>query len=475
MPAMGFQRPILHIGTVLERVQPLPPKWGNQGGNKDMPIVVDSDDSDEVQLLPGPPIPAPPRINPMKELALERLKCKAVDVPRYLAEAYREAKRLSPELLPERVSQFFTQVLASDKPVDNLIDRIVIAGTDPFSAISDGYHREFEMFLNMAFPTFYSTEIKRATGSKRTLASAYRTLKQTNPNKTLKNPRKPPNLLTFRDITISLELMQIAEEEENDRQLAERNRRLEAARLDNSLVECECCCNDFLRDDMVTCRAGHLFCKNCFLRSIETLLGEGRTNVSCLHFGGCDEVIPMDEFLRVLPEKVRKRFFATETANAVIEADIQGLVKCCRCGFAVEFNGSGNFNCPECKSDTCTGCGGLPHPGMTCDVAKGIDKDRVIEEKMNEAVVRKCPKCGAQFMKEEGCNRMECPRCHIWICYWCRKEIPREIGYDHFFRGQGSCPPNRCPLWVHNETLHRIEAVHAKERIEADLGSAHNA
>jgi TRIAD3 protein (E3 ubiquitin-protein ligase RNF216) len=108
---------------------------------------------------------------------------------------------------------------------------------------------------------------------------------------------------------------------------------------------------------------------------------------------------------------------------------------------------------------------------MTCEEFRDLDKDRYVEEKMNEAVVRICPKCNAQFMKEEGCNKMECPRCRAWICYWCRKEIPREIGYGHFWRARGACPPNRCPLWVADTILHRLEAVHAQEQTTEELGT----
>jgi TRIAD3 protein (E3 ubiquitin-protein ligase RNF216) len=101
-----------------------------------------------------------------------------------------------------------------------------------------------------------------------------------------------------------------------------------------------------------------------------------------------------------------------------------------------------------------------------------IDKERLIEEKMNEAVVRVCPRCTAQFMKEEGCNKMECPRCKVWICYWCRQEIPREVGYSHFWSASGACPPDKCPLWVTGERLHRLEAAKAEKQWKEDLGDA---
>jgi TRIAD3 protein (E3 ubiquitin-protein ligase RNF216) len=107
---------------------------------------------------------------------------------------------------------------------------------------------------------------------------------------------------------------------------------------------------------------------------------------------------------------------------------------------------------------------------MTCEQLAGMDVNRFVEEQINEAVVRVCPKCKAQFIKEEGCNKMECPRCHAWICYWCRKEIPKEIGYGHFWRAQGACPPDKCPLWVSDSTLHRLEELHAKERAAEEIG-----
>jgi TRIAD3 protein (E3 ubiquitin-protein ligase RNF216) len=171
----------------------------------------------------------------------------------------------------------------------------------------------------------------------------------------------------------------------------------------------------------------------------------------------------VQELERALPAQTIRRLFQTEAMNAVVDADLDGIVKCHRCGFMAVFEGDGPMECPECKAATCSRCGRPWHQGVECADAKEIDNDRLVEEQMNDAIVRSCPKCHVQFLKDDGCNKMECPRCHTWICYWCRKAIPKEVGYAHFWTEQtGLCPPNMCPLWVQNATLHQNEVGMAK-------------
>ena len=68
----------------------------------------------------------------------------------------------------------------------------------------------------------------------------------------------------------------------------ERRQALEEARLSNSLVECGCCFNDeCLGEDMVSCKAGHLYCKECIQRSTNVAMGEGNTIEG--HMGPGDE------------------------------------------------------------------------------------------------------------------------------------------------------------------------------------------
>jgi TRIAD3 protein (E3 ubiquitin-protein ligase RNF216) len=188
--------------------------------------------------------------------------------------------------------------------------------------------------------------------------------------------------------------------------------------------------------------------------------------------GECREHISMRELERTMPEPVLRRLFQTEVMNAVVNSDLQHLVKCHKCGFIAVFEAKGPMRCPECKAHTCSGCGAEhPHDGKTCEQMKAIDKNRLVEEKMSDAVIRICPRCDAQFMKEEGCNKMECPRCHTWICYFCRQVIPKEVGYKHFWRHTAPCPPGRCPLWISNEILHDIEAQKARRQAENEATS----
>jgi hypothetical protein len=67
--------------------------------------------------------------------------------------------------------------------------------------------------------------------------------------------------------------------------------------------------------------------------------------------------------------------------------------------------------CVEWRTQTCRLCGMPPHRGRTCEQVKAMDKDRIVEEKTSEAVVRTRLRCHAQFMKKEGCNTIECLRC----------------------------------------------------------------
>jgi hypothetical protein len=87
------------------------------------------------------------------------------------------------------------------------------------------------------------------------------------------------------------------------------------------------------------------------------------------------------------------------------------------------------------------------------------DPTALIQAKMNEALVRICPNCNTQILKEVGCNRMECPRCQTWFCYFCKKVIPKDVGYAHFWKGKGKPPAGACPLFMNNRKFNQQEVI----------------
>jgi TRIAD3 protein (E3 ubiquitin-protein ligase RNF216) len=111
---------------------------------------------------------------------------------------------------------------------------------------------------------------------------------------------------------------------------------------------------------------------------------------------------------------------------------------------------------------------------MTCEEYKkenGLSGRRQVEEAMSEALIRKCNKCGTPFIKEEGCNKMQCvrPGCRNVQCYICSKSC----NYSHFNdRGRGGKAGN-CPLFEVTEERHQNEVKNA-ENVALDKVLAEN-
>ena len=133
------------------------------------------------------------------------------------------------------------------------------------------------------------------------------------------------------------------------------------------------------------------------------------------------------------------------------------------------------------------------HIPLRCDeVEKGVELEmrKFIEEHVTEAMIRKCPRCTQvidtlvygnmittqicffffqRFYKVEGCNKMTCSSCGLFICYVCRETIN---GYDHFTNNERyanehfgcrrrHCYAFRCTLSNQSEKLHYEEMVQA--------------
>nr|CAD2135273.1 unnamed protein product [Meloidogyne enterolobii] len=198
---------------------------------------------------------------------------------------------------------------------------------------------------------------------------------------------------------------------------------------------------DKTRIEEISYPQSHPFCHDCILGLASAAVGEiplakGGIGLRCM-MTGCDNPILYSEIYKLLPKniqnKLEERMFEESIGMALPNLE--------------------SFDCLGCKAQFCRFCErdwDDDHFGLSCEEVeekikktKEIKKEREIEKKINEAVVRKCPRCGVQFVKEKGCNHVTC-RCGMTQCYLCRQT---GIQHDHFcqhYRDPNSQNCNEC-------------------------------
>nr|CAD2194058.1 unnamed protein product [Meloidogyne enterolobii] len=183
---------------------------------------------------------------------------------------------------------------------------------------------------------------------------------------------------------------------------------------------------------------------------------------------GCDNPILYSEIYKLLPKNIQNKLEERMFEESIGMALLVNLERCKNCNFAIELEMDKKinkvFDCIACNAQFCRICErdwDDEHIGLRCEeMDKKDKKEREIEKKLNEAIVRKCPRCGVQFVKEKGCNRMTC-RCGMTQCYICRE---REIEYNHFcqhFRDPNNPTCKECnkKCLLHEDTTKKDEQL----------------
>ena len=249
-------------------------------------------------------------------------------------------------------------------------------------------------------------------------------------------------------------------------------------------IECGCCYGDAAFEDMVQCLEGHLFCASCLMNyAKEAAFGQGKAALVCMS-DGCDGTFPMSQLKKALPTNILEKYEDRVQEESLLLAQMDDFVRCPSCDFAAILPPEDKvFKCqnPSCAKETCRHCKEewSEHFGLKCsEVEKSAQKDVRLsyEEKMTMAKIRKCPKCGCEFTKLDGCNKMTC-RCGAKMCYVCRKP---NIQYNHFCQhpkdpGKPCKKCTSCSLWSDpseddNRAVKELEkeALEAKRKFEAE-------
>ncbi|KAH8900208.1 hypothetical protein GQ53DRAFT_634215 [Thozetella sp. PMI_491] len=339
--------------------------------------------------------------------------------------------------------------------------------------------------LRRAFPLAYSLDVHRVLKENgRSLSAAYRTLDQEFSPGVDKPRFKRKKLVSnipdddapwdhsaakdaFEEFRVIERKRNIEKQQE---ELEARN--LEKAKADGAMGECQCCFNDVPLNRMVHCDAGekeHYFCYSCSRQLAETQIGMSKHQLACMSADGCGASFSVDQRKLFLDEKLLMALGRIEMQQSLRAAEIERLETCPFCSYAAEYPSveeNKEFKCenPECGALSCRLCRQETHVPITCEEAAApVDGEAIrhqIEEAMSSAMIRKCNQCGTPFIKESGCNKMQCTGCGNLQCYVCSKTC----GYQHFDDTTRGGKHGQCPLFDKSG----IEKRHADEVREAE-------
>ena len=246
----------------------------------------------------------------------------------------------------------------------------------------------------------------------------------------------------------------------------------ERHKQDGLIVECQCCFDDEVPlNRAVQCGAEeHSFCYSCIENLANSQIGLMRHEMQCMDGSGCKEKLDVDGIGRAIPLKTFDRLLFNAQQAEIAAANIEGLEQCPFCDFKaicepIEIDTIFSCQNPDCFKVTCRKCHEISHLPKTCEEVKkdrGLSARHKVEEARSSAMMRPCPKCKTNIVKEMGCNKMRC-QCGTVMCYACKKDLSAlRDGYDHFYRGDAS--GDKCPLYD-DPTVDR----HAKEANDAEL------
>ncbi|XP_025831279.1 uncharacterized protein LOC108735577 isoform X2 [Agrilus planipennis] len=363
--------------------------------------------------------------------------------------------------------------------VENFLDVI----PDPFTYFKDSSRksnvkddgqdiRYVIAFLKNKYPQVPVKIISSMDILKNNLIKICQLLDKAMPMKSKRKPVPLPKLLE--NIPLLQEIAFIHHEEEIHSfikvQKAKEEQEREIAKQAGLLQTCQCCFDDeVMPKDIAHCNSGCVFCKSCVSKSIEVAFGEGKLQFPCL--STCTSEFSLQTLQNVLNPKIFSKIALKKQVEEVKAAGIEDIESCPFCDFvSIPAKEDKLFRClnPSCMKESCRECKEPSHVPLRCEeVEKDEDvKARIyIENKMAEALIRKCYKCGLKFVKSDGCNKMTCS-CGATMCYICNNPV---IDYKHF-NGQGGTNFELCPLYSDTDKLHVENILKSANEAKAELG-----
>jgi len=246
------------------------------------------------------------------------------------------------------------------------------------------------------------------------------------------------------------------------------------------ITTCKVCNDIFTNNDLIkcsysTCDNKHLVCSSCLIGYIDSQIANNIGTYECM-FNKADkcngeykpsivnEIIHND----TKDDKLSKW---TELVNIT---DIYKLSNICDnyiicplcrswgCILEIEpgNNEPINIKCLNCNLEWCNLCKRQAHNDSSCyklifTDTETLEKrtsivDTMIQNIITKTLTHTCSTCSSAYIKEDGCNLMNCSRCGGMSCYICNTKIYYKEGrgkYWHFVGHELSEIGATCSLW----------------------------
>ena len=245
---------------------------------------------------------------------------------------------------------------------------------------------------------------------------------------------------------------------------------------EGDVLECGCCFGDTPSAKTTHCDAEtpHFFCLDCAKGNVKATLEKQRHDFHCMDASGCTAEFRRSEQVKFIDEDTMETLDRVHAKAALREAEIDDLESCPFCDFQAicdPIEVDKEFRCENeyCLIVSCRLCKMTSHIPKTCAEHKkdlGLNERHLMEEKMTEALLRRCPKCKLPIIKDGGCNKVVCTQCGCYVCDVCGKDISRE-GYSHFNNSRTGCTQSDNTQQRVKQRIEKAERE-AKEKIRAE-------
>ena len=229
-----------------------------------------------------------------------------------------------------------------------------------------------------------------------------------------------------------------------------------------NLPECNVCWETG-KEYVQTCAPPQLTCTECLQHALaESLNSKHIDQIDCPD-PGCS-IIWTVELVRL---------FATEEQQATFlqrktEAD-PAFRRCLNpgCGRGrIYTRGATNpeIVCRTCKFAMCFNHRMAWHKGQTCAEYDAQQTTSRLEEEKRRGVVKVCPRCGIEVMKNGGCDHMQCTCPFLEFVVFCGKELAcGNVGQNCRFDFCWRCLADYHAIWRYGNHYHRRSCPHWRD------------